>query len=73
MRQFNPGGRTMLGMSKRCAAGVAAIVRMGPLSIKSSRRRGEGAIWRLVLLPLGVHPGRASSPRHNFNRSKYVC
>ena len=33
---------------------------------------GGGTIWRLVALPLGVHPGRASSPHHNSNLSKYV-
>ena len=43
VRQFNPDGRTMQEMSKRCAAGVVGIVRMGPLSIK----RREAAIWCL--------------------------
>lgn len=40
VREFNPGGDGRM----RCAAGVAAIVRMGPLSIKSRRREG-GTIW----------------------------
>ena len=45
VREFNPGGDGRM----RCAAGVAAIVRMGPLRIKSRREEG-GTIWHFCPL-----------------------
>ena len=41
-------------------------------STENQKQKGGGTIWRLVALPLGVHPGRASSPHHKSNLSKYV-
>ena len=66
VREFNPGDGRM-----RCAAGVAAIVRMGPLSIKSRRVAGED---HMALLPLGVSsPGRVSSLRHQLKAQQICC